>query len=71
MSKSVSLESADWGQIVDGLTTRAESYEGTADYLAGIYNDLPTLIEEVLNEAEARAIAAGYRRIITQIESQL
>ncbi len=71
MSKSVTLDIADWGQIVDGLTARAASYEETADYLSGVYNDLPAVIEEVKDETEARSIAALYRCIVAMIEGQL
>lgn len=68
--KTVRLDVLAWGQILDGLTQRAEAYENTAAYWVNESEDLGQ-IEEVNSEAEARSIAALYRRIIADIQREL
>ena len=71
MEKSVAieLERIDWGQIMDGLTCRAEDYERTAQYFETGHAD--GCILETRDAAEARSIAAFYREIIRKIRKQL
>ena len=66
---AITLEENDWGQIIDGLTCRAEQYETTADYHDGSSVDKEIL--EVRDAEEARNLAAWYRRLVGQIGSQL
>lgn len=62
---AIELDSNEWGQIIDGLTIRAESYENTIRYYETGYAD--EFVEEVSSADEARTIAAFYREIIGKI----
>ena len=66
---AITLEENDWGQIIDGLTCRAEQYERTAHYYETDGGD--ECIEEVNSAEEARTLAAWYCRLVDQIRSQL
>jgi hypothetical protein len=69
---SVALERNEFGQIVDGLTQRMESYEFTARFLDDEELNLDhLLIEEVRDSEEARNIARLYKRIIDEIVKQI
>jgi len=66
------LDSLDVGQLLDGLDSRAESWERTADYLRrGGASDELFLIEECSEAEEAAAIAGHYRSIIETIRGQM
>jgi hypothetical protein len=67
--KPVELESTEWGQIIDGLTCRAEQYEQAVQYHETGFADGEIL--EVSHGHEARSIAEFYRSIISEIEKQL
>jgi hypothetical protein len=67
--KTVELETAEWGQVLDGLTCRAEQYELTVQYYETGVADGEIL--EVSHGHEARYIAEFYRSIIAKIEQQL
>jgi hypothetical protein len=69
MKKAVKLDDAAWGQVVDGLTCRAELYENTIDYYEGGFVEGEVAI--VRDAAEARCLANWYRRIIEDIRRQL
>lgn len=69
MQRIVALDEIEWGQIIDGLTCRAEQYELTAQYHQTGYAE--DYILEVRDAAEARAIAEFYRSIISKVEVQL
>ncbi|MDF7807493.1 hypothetical protein P4E94_08590 [Pontiellaceae bacterium B12219] len=67
--KKIELTNVEWGQVLDGLASRAEQYELTAQYYeTGVSNGE---ILEVSHASEARCIAKFYRSIIAQIEKQL
>jgi hypothetical protein len=66
---TIELEDNDWGQILDGLTCRAEQYELTAEYYEGGYVDDEVFI--VRDAEEARNLAEWCRRLIEQIRKQL
>lgn len=68
----IKLDSLDLGQLLDGLETRAESWEQTADYLRTdrIPDDASYLIEECSDADEADSIASHYRSIIAKIRKQ-
>ncbi len=68
MNKPITLDDNDWGQIIDGLTCRAELYEETVRYYETGQADGG--IAEVSDAEEARELAAKYRSIIDQIQSQ-
>lgn len=66
---SITLNRNDWGQIIDGLEVRLESWEATARYLEG--EEVNQIIEECHDAAEARSVAATYERLIEDLNSQL
>ncbi len=66
MKISVALEENDWGQILDGLRCRAETYEETVRYYESGYAECE--IAEVRDANEARELAHRYRDIIGTIE---
>jgi hypothetical protein len=69
---TITLDRNDLGQILDGLTQRMESYDHTAAFLDDKDPNLEgRIIEEVRDAAEARSLAATYRRIINEISRQL
>jgi hypothetical protein len=69
----IELDEHDWGQLLDGLEIRAESWRRTAEYLRT--GDMPEgelfLIEECSDEEEADGTAAHYEAIIKNIQSQM
>jgi len=69
----INLDGTDLGQLVDGLESRAESWERTAEYLRT--ETMPDgeffLVEECSKLEEADDIAAHYRSIITKIREQM
>jgi hypothetical protein len=67
--EKVELDEIEWGQIIDGLTCRAEQYELTAQYHETGFADGDIL--EARDADEARSIAGFYREIIKTIRSQL
>ena len=69
MNKTVELDDVNWGQIIDGLTCRAEQYELTAQYHEIGFADGDIL--EANSAYEANAIAEHYREIIRKIRDQL
>lgn len=70
---TIRLDDFDLSQLLDGLETRAESWERTAQYLRT--EQMPDgeffLIEECSDPEEADHIAAHYRSIVTQIRQQM
>ena len=68
----IELDDLDLGQLLDGLESRAESWEKTADYLRT--EEIPGgelfLIEECSDSEEADGIAEHYRSIIGKIRKQ-
>ena len=69
----IELNDLDLGQLLDGLETRAESWERTAEYLRT--EAMPAgeffVIEECSDPEEADAIAAHFRAIIRTIQTQM
>ena len=69
----IELNDLDLGQLLDGLETRAESWERTAEYLRT--ETMPAgeffLVEECSKPEEADDIAERYRSIIRKIQSQM
>jgi hypothetical protein len=69
---SVRLKDRDWGQILDGLSSRAEAWHHTAEFLAADNDAGETvLIEECRDAEEARLIAHHYDEIIASIQKQM
>lgn len=62
----------DLGQLLDGLESRAEAWEKTAEYFRaeGMPDDEFFLIEECSGLDEAEEIASHYRSIISTIRKQ-
>jgi hypothetical protein len=69
MMKTVRLDESEWGQIVGGLTCRAEWYENAVQYHET--GCCEGELAEVRNEDEARFLAKWYRGIIEKIEKQV
>lgn len=75
MTKTYGLEldALDLGQLLDGLESRAESWEKTAEYfraeetLVGEY----FIVEECSDMYEAEGVAGHYRSIISKIRNQM
>lgn len=69
----IELSDIDLGQLLDGLETRAESWERTAEYLRT--ETMPEgeffLIEECSEQEEAHGVAEHYRAILSKIQSQM
>lgn len=69
----IELDEHDWGQLLDGLEIRAESWRRTAEYLRT--EEMPDgeffIIEECCDEDEAKELAAHYEAIIKNIRSQM
>ena len=69
----IELNDLDPGQLLDGLETRAESWERTAEYLRT--ETMPAgeffLVEECSKPEEADDIAEHYRSIIRKVQSQM
>ena len=70
---SIELNDLDLGQLLDGLETRAESWERTAEYLRteAVPDGEFFVIEECSDPDEAQAIAVHYRAIILTIQTQM
>lgn len=66
---TVTLDDNDWGQIIDGLTCRAEWYENAVQYYETGYCEGD--IAEVRDGDEARVLAEWYMNIIRKIMDQL
>jgi hypothetical protein len=66
---TITLDENDWGQVMDGLSCRAEQYELTARYHECGYVDKDIL--EIRDADEAQNLAGWYRRLVEQIRSQL
>ena len=69
MKIMVVLDDNDWGQILDGLRCRAETYEETARYHEKGHAE--SEIADVRDANEARELADLYRNIIGNIERML
>jgi hypothetical protein len=69
----IELDEQEWGQLLDELECRAESWKRTAEYLRT--EELPDgeffVIKECRDEEEAEEIAACYEGIIRNIKSQM
>ena len=66
---SVVLARQDWGQAMDGLQVRAETWRRTEEYLKG--QEVDGDVEECSHPDEARDLARTYERIIGEIEKAL
>jgi hypothetical protein len=69
---TLTLDSLDVGQLLDGLRSRAESWRKTADYMESGYSpDDSFVCEECTDADEANAIAKHYEKIVASIERQV
>ena len=66
MKIAVVLDETEWGQVLDGLRCRTETYEETVRYYESGYAE--SEIAEVRDVDEAREMADLYREIIGKIE---
>lgn len=69
----IEMDEDDWGQLLDGLEIRAESWRRTAGYLRTGETPVgePFMIEECSDEDEAEELAARYESIIKSIQTQM
>lgn len=72
MSKTyrVELNDPDLGQLFDGLESRAEAWEKTADYHRNGKSPPDFVVEECNDYEEADGIANHYRAIIARVRRQ-
>jgi hypothetical protein len=68
---TITLDSFDVGQLLDGLRIRAESWRKTAEFIESGYADETFVCEECNNADEASRIAQHYERVITEMERQI
>jgi hypothetical protein len=68
---TITLDSFDIGQLLDGLRIRAESWRKTAEFIESEYADETFVCEECNNADEASRIAQHYERVIAEIEGQI
>jgi hypothetical protein len=69
---TIKLDSVDVGQLLDGLTSRAESWQKTADFLQTGYSaDDSFICEECTDPDEATSIANHFATIAKSIERQV
>ncbi len=69
---TLTLDSVDVGQLLDGLRLRAEAWRKTAEYLeSGYVGDDAFICEECDSDYEATCVAQHYEKIVTSIESQV
>jgi hypothetical protein len=66
----IELDDHDLGQLLDGLETRAEPWEKTADYHRTGHSPPDFIVEERNDANEAERIASHYRSIIAKIRKQ-
>lgn len=69
----IELNEHDWGQLLDGLESRAESWRRTARYLrtGDMSEGELFLIEECRDEEEAEGVAAHFEAILKNIQNQM
>lgn len=68
---TITLNSLDLGQMIDGIEQRALSYRNTEHYHAFGATLSDDIIEEVTDANEARQIAEHYERIIATVQAQM
>ena len=67
----IELDDLDLGQLFDGLETRAEAWNKTANYHRTGESPPDFIVEECNGAAEADRLAGHYRRIIRNIRTQM
>jgi hypothetical protein len=69
---TIVLDSIDLGQLLDGLTTRAEAWRKTAEFVESGYSaDDSFICEECTDAEEATKIAEHFKAIAKSIERQV
>jgi hypothetical protein len=66
----IELDDFDLGQVIDGLETRAQVWEATAQYHRTQKSPRGVCVEECLDAEEAATIASHYRAILERISEQ-
>jgi len=69
-SFTITLDSIDIGQLLDGLLDRAASWRRTADYLEGGKSE-GLVIEECSDAEEAANIASHFEDLVKSIQNQI
>ena len=69
---TLTLDSLDVGQLLDGLRSRAESWRNTVEYMeSGYSHDDAFVCEKCTDSSEAEQIAKHYEKIVASIEHQV
>ena len=68
---TITLNSIDLGQMLDGIEQRALSYRNTEHYHAFGETLSDDIIEEVSDSNESRQIAEHYERIMAAVQVQI
>ena len=69
---TITLDSLDVGQLLDGLRSRAESWRKTAEFIeSGYVADDAFICEECSDSDEADHIAQHYEKIADSIDRQV
>ena len=68
---TITLNSLDLGQMLDGIEQRALSYRNTEHYHAFGEALSDDIIEEVTDADEARQIAEHFERILATVRAQM
>lgn len=66
----IELSDFDLGQVIDGLSIRAEAWEKTAEFYRTGEPPEDFIIEECRDADEAEKIAAHYRSIVWKLQEQ-
>jgi hypothetical protein len=68
---TITLNSLDLGQMLDGIEQRALSYRNTEHYHAFGQTLSDDIVEEVTDADEARQIAEHFERIMAAVQAQM
>ena len=68
---TITLNSLDLGQMLDGIEQRALAYRNTEHYHAFGETLSDDIVEEVTDADEARQIAEHYEQIIAAVQAQI
>ncbi|MGJ8726271.1 MAG: hypothetical protein ACSHYB_17110 [Roseibacillus sp.] len=68
---TIKLSRLDLWQILEGMSSRQQEWQQTADWHSGKLTEFPQNFKECSNATEAQWIADNYSRILAIIEKQL
>lgn len=71
LTYTITLDSIDLGQLLDGIEHRALSYRNTEHYHAFGETMSDDIVEEVTDADAARQIAEHFEKIIANVQAQI